>query len=306
MIIKVSKKHLLFIATILFILSLIILSVYIYSSRAKFTNTLVTSDGSNITVADIQEEVIPANGFQTKISLKDSILKLIQNGVIDKTKFENLYSNQGGLPDEFKNVLTKESNGRPIPLTQKNSGVYLNLLWALGLSNYLKLNEKSPINGADVDSYASTGGWTLGKADSGGVYFNKFNIVSLTPEEEKTVVKIAESIYRPCCNNSSFFQDCNHGSALFGMLQLGISQGLSEDVLYKEALAFNSFWFPNNYIQTAQYFKIVKNTNWNNVDPRIILSKDYSSITGWNNNIGKVLSDKGITPPATSAPGCSV
>ncbi len=40
----------------------------------------------------------------------------------------------------------------------------------------------------------------------------------------------------------------NHGSALRGLLQLGASQGLSEEELYREALAFNSFWFPQNSV----------------------------------------------------------
>ena len=40
------------------------------------------------------------------------------------------------------------------------------------------------------------------------------------------VISIAKNAYRSCCDNSTFFQDCNHGWALLGLLQLGAGQGL--------------------------------------------------------------------------------
>ncbi len=134
--------------------------------------------------------------------------------------------------------------------------------------------------GADLFGFASTGGWNIGKEENGGAYFNKFKIVELTPEQEALVMKIAENSYRPCCDNSTFFQDCNHGSALLGLIQLGASQGLSEEELWREALAFNSFWFPDTYIVTGLYFKAVKNTDWKDVDPQLVMGKDYSSGSG--------------------------
>ncbi|MBI4064928.1 hypothetical protein HY409_00970, partial [Candidatus Gottesmanbacteria bacterium] len=146
-------------------------------------------------------------------------------------------------------------------------------------------NKDSPVNGKSLFNFASTGGWNIGKEKNGGAYFNKFRIVKLRPGQEALVTQIAKNTYRPCCNNSTFFQDCNHGSALLGLLQLGASQGLIEDELYKEALAFNSFWFPHNYIQTALYFKVVKNIEWDRVDPKLALGVDYSTGSGWSKNV---------------------
>lgn len=229
------------------------------------------------------EEVLPKRGFQSRIILKDAILKLVENGVIDKDKFEAIYKERGGLPKELQDVLTKPSN-KLIVLTRENANIYVNLLWPLGLSNYMSSNVHSPVN-QNLYNYASTGGWNLGQEQNGGAYFNKFKIVDLTPEQEALVTKIAQNTYRPCCDNSTFFQDCNHGSALLGVLQLGAEQGLTEKELYKEALAFNSHWFPQNYIETALFFKIKKNTDWSQVNPQEVLSYNYSAISQWGKNV---------------------
>ncbi len=252
---------------------------------------------------EVSAKVLPAKGFQSKIALQGAIPKLAQNGVIDKEKFAALYKAQGGLPTELKDVLTSASP-KPILLTAANANYYINLLWPLGLSNTMVANNKSPIAGKNVNNFASTGGWTLGKEQNGGAYFNKFSIVPLTPEQEALVVLVAENTYRPCCNNSTFFQDCNHGSALLGLIELGVSQGLTEDELYREALAFNSFWYPDTYLQTALYFKAVKNTDWENVDPKVVMGKDFSSVTGWSGTVAKKVAELNLIPRQQGGAGC--
>ena len=229
--------------------------------------------------------VIPENGFQSRIKLGESVVKLVQHGVIDRQKLENLYAGRGGLPKELRTVLTAPSD-KPIRLTKENANIYVNLLWPLGLANTMASNAQSPINkltpikGQSLYDFASTSGWNLGKEREGGAYFNRLRIVVLTAEQEALVVRIAKSSYRPCCDNSTFFQDCNHGSALLGLLQLGASQGLSGDELYREALAFNSFWFPRNYIYNALYMKAVKGEEWANVDAKALMGSEFSSASG--------------------------
>ena len=263
-----------------------------------------TGNGQNELTAEIADRVLPPQGFQTKIVLGYSILKLAQNGVISREKFEELYAQRGGLPAEFQNIFDGPVNA-PVVLSQQNAQTYVNLLWALGLSNHMETNKESPVNGPSLFNFASTGGWTLGEEKSGGAYFNQFDIVQLTPEQEGLVTRIAKNTYRPCCNNSTFFQDCNHGSAVLGLLQLGAAQGLSEQELYREALAFNSFWFPQQYIEIALYFKTAKNTDWENVDPATAMSKDFSSASGWATNVHKYLQDNQVLPPpAKGGGGC--
>jgi len=257
--------------------------------------------------AKATSEVLPAEGFSSKISLKNSVLELIENGVIDKGKFEELYTDQEQYTTELEDLLNQPSE-KPILLTKENYDYYLNLLWALGLANYMSTNEKSPIQGSSLFRFSSTGGWILGKAKNGGEYFNKFKIVELTADQEELVTRIASNTYRPCCNNSTFFQDCNHGSALLGVLQLGASQGLSEDELYKEALAFNSFWFPDTYIQINLYLKLNKGIKWEDANPKEVLGFNMSSASGWGKNIvSEITKIPGLVPRVPiSTDGCGV
>ena len=287
-----NQKNL--VVPIAFIIFLLLIGWKFLSSDPLIAKYLPASAGAIIS-DDLTEQVIPSKGFQSKIKLGDSILKLVEAGAIDKKKFEELYSSRGGLPEELKNILEKSSN-EEILLTRENAGYYLNLLWPLGLANFMEANKTSPVNGDSLFNFASTGGWTLGIASNGGEYFNKFKIVALTPEQEKIVLAVADNSYRPCCGNSAFFQDCNHGSALLGLIELGAAQGLSEKELFEEALAFNSFWFPQQYLSMATYFKEVKGIDWKNVDPKIALGKDFSTARGWSQNVDAKLKELNLVP----------
>jgi hypothetical protein len=97
-----------------------------------------------------------------------------------------------------------------------------------------------------------------------------------------------------------------YGSALLGLLQLGTAQGLTEDELYSEAVAFNSFWFPHNYIQTALYFKAVENLDWDKVDPKLVMGKEYSSIGGWYKNVDAEVKRLDLVPQQQGGAGCGV
>jgi hypothetical protein len=251
--------------------------------------------------------VRPEKGFQSRIALKDSILQLVEHGVIDTGKFFAVYGIGGSFPGEMGNVLS-EASDREMLLTATNSTYYVNLLWPIGLATYMTANADSPLYGNSLYSFASTAGWTLGREKNGGTYFNEFPIVELTKAEDARVARIAKSTYRPCCNNSTFFQDCNHGSALLGVLQLGASQGLSDEDLYREALAFNSFWFPDYYLKTALFFKVIKGIEWAGVDPRLVLSRDYSAGGPWQQNVAaKVNAIAGLIPPVPGGgAGCGV
>lgn len=266
-------------------------------------NALPTANSGKL-FEEATAKVLPAQGFPSKIRLGDSVVKLVENGVIDRAKFEAIYAGGGGLPAELKDALDQPS-AETILLTTTAANYYINLLWPLGLANYMARNQTSPVNGSSLFNFASTGGWTLGREENGGAYFNKLRIVELTPEQEALVTRIAENCYRPCCDNSAFFQDCNHGSALLGVLELGASQGLSEERLYREALAFNSFWFPQTYVQTALYFKAVNNTDWENVDPRIVMGKGFSAASGAA-VVGKKVNELGLIPQQGGGAGCGV
>jgi hypothetical protein len=255
-------------------------------------------------LAEVRARVLPGRGFPSRIRLGDAVVKLVQHGVIDPGKFMALYEARGGLPDELKNVLT-DPHDAPIRLTARNAQHYINLLWPLGIANRTAANTEGPVNGPHLFKLASTGGWTLGEKSNGGHYFNQFAIVALTAEQDALVRRVARTIFRPCCSNDTMFQDCNHGSALLGLLMLGAAQGLDEAELYREALAFNSFWFPSQYVLTAMYFKLVKDTDWSAVDPRVVLGRDVSSLGGWRTNIAQEMRRRNLAPKP-GGPGCGV
>lgn len=243
---------------------------------------------------DAMAQVVPVRGHQSRVALGDSIAKLGHEGVIDAKKLEALYAPRGGLPEELRGILTMSSHA-PMLLTEKTASVYVNMLWALGLANRMAMNDTSPLNGPSRSRFASTGGWTLGR-EPGGSYFNRFPIVALTARQEALVTRVAQHSFRPCCDNSTFFQDCNHGSALLGLLALGASQGLNEDELFREALAFNSFWFPHQYAHIALYFQVAKGVAWRDIDPRMVMDTKYSSASGWQKNVGQELQARGLLP----------
>ncbi|MGE3738365.1 MAG: hypothetical protein AB7I59_02540 [Geminicoccaceae bacterium] len=264
----------------------------------------LTPEAGRSLYAEAVASVLPEKGHMSRVELRDAVLKLIQHGAIDPEKFEAMYRGRGGLPAELRYLMRWPSH-LPIRLTRENAALYVNILWPLGLANHLNANDASPLNGPSLGTFASTGGWSLGKAASGGEYFNKLPIVEITPEQEALAAKVAKSTYRPCCDNSTFFQDCNHGSALLGMLELGAAQGLSEDELFREALAFNSFWFPDNYLRTALYFKVVEKKDWAEVDPRIVMGARYSSLSMWQAQVQTALARiPNLIPEEQGGAGC--
>jgi hypothetical protein len=263
-----------------------------------------SSTEHNERFAQAMTSAVPVSGHHSKVVLGDAIARLVREGVIDPQKVEALYAQRGGIPAEFKEAMAGPSQ-RPVVINRENAGVYVNLLWPIGLANRLAANDESPIKGKGLYRYASTGGWNLGSEANGGAYFNRFPIVELTAAQERLVLAVARHAFRPCCDNSTFYQDCNHGSALLGLLALGASQGLSEDQLYREALAFNAYWFPHKYAHTALYFKAVWNTDWRDVDPRQVLSAPLSSGSGWAANVGEELRRRGLVPEGGEA-GCNV
>lgn len=221
--------------------------------------------------------------------------KMVEAGVIDQDQFESLYASRGGLSAEDKKLLT--GSGENLVITPQNSGAVLNLLWAFGLSNKNPILENGPMmtySGADLPAealakagnFASTGGWTLAKGEAMD-HYSMHKFVILTPEQQALVEKVAKNIYRPCCDNSTYFPDCNHGMAMLGLLELMASQGVAETEMYKVALQVNTLWFPDTYAAIKTYFES-KNLDWDTADPKEILGAEYSSASGYQKILSQI------------------
>jgi hypothetical protein len=180
----------------------VLVNLKVTSIPAKFSKNSINEN----LVSQIVNQVLPPEGFKTRLVFGDVVKKMIDCGVIDLEKMKKLYN--GKIPDYIQKAI--EGNPEPIIINQETANYLLNLFWPLGLSNKTEFNKNIPFSEKDLPYLASTGGWWY----------------------------------------------CNHGSTLLGALELAASQGYNEYELYKLALQLNSFWFPQNYIETAIYFKV--------------------------------------------------
>ena len=229
----------------------------------------------------LEDQVLPQEGIGLPIRWGDLGMQMMETGVIDEEKLTALYESRGGLQEDMQKLLYSSDN-QEVRMTYENSGVLLNLLWGFGLGNKNSILETGPMqdpryNGAG--NFASTGGWTLAR---GGAmdHYSKYAFVVLTPEQQALVARVSQGIFRPCCGNSTYFPDCNHGMAMLGLLELMAANGVSEDDMYKVALSVNSYWFPDTYLTIATYFA-KQGVSWDKVSPKEALGSEYSSGSGY-------------------------
>lgn len=241
---KQNLNKLIFSAPVVMAVILIVgITVYAAGNPSSPVQTLNTQTSS----------VLVGGGLILPLDEEEKILKiLIENGTIDPTKLSKVTE--------------------------------LNLLWALGLANKNKVLEDGPISDSQYGgptNMASVGGFTV---TDGSVmdHYSMHEMITLTPNQQKLVEKVAKGIYRPCCNNSTHFPDCNHGMAMLGLLEYLASQGATEKELWDKALVANMAWFPHQYQTIAKYMDI-KGIDIKTVTPQELLGEDYSSASGFAN-----------------------
>lgn len=165
--------------------------------------------------------------------------RLKEEGVIDEGKWKQVYAEERAVTDKDGQLF----------VSRDNAGFLLNMLWALGLGNKNALLEEgemvNPKYGR-AGNFASTAGWTLAVGNPMS-HYSAHELISLSPEQQELVEKVAGGIYRPCCSNSAAFPDCNHGLAMLALLELMASQGVSEEDMYRYGHLVNSYWFPEFY-----------------------------------------------------------
>lgn len=251
-------------------------------------------------------DATPATGYRTRITFGDSVRRLVSAGAIDREKFDALYRARGGVPAWVSQALDGESAG-PVLINTGTAPYLLTLFWPMGLATKTAFNEDSPLKRSRLDRFASTGGWVLGQEKNGAAYFNGVETMALGQAQEETVLAVAKAVFRPCCDNSTFFQDCNHGSAVLGLLELAASQGASAEELYEIALAASAHWFPSQFRLTALYLNEIDGRSWGGVAPSVILGAALSSASGWKRNVYHPVATAGLLPRfGGGGNGCSL
>lgn len=227
----------------------------------------------------LKQKVLPQKGYKLSVRWKGVGKRLLETGIIDKVKYNELFADDPTAKKEMAHLMNDSNDSMVI--NESNSRFMVNTLWALGLVNKNKILEEGSmktVGDGNHMNYASTGGWNLGTKPTSELY-SSVEIIKLTPEQQELVKKIALTVYRPCCGNSTEFPDCNHGMAALGYIELAVAQGVPEKQIYKDLFTLNSFWFPQQYIELAVYFDKQK-TDWNKVDPKLVVSAQYSSAQG--------------------------
>lgn len=253
------------------------------------------------------EAVLPEAPVRTGLTLGRPVAALIEAGTIDPARFRTAYADRGPLPPWVHAVLA--GSDAEVVLSRANAPYLLNVLWPLGLANRAAFNADSPLNGPDAASFASTGGWTLGNGGNGADWFNAVDAVALAPEQDALVRSVADRTFRPCCDNSTFFQDCNHGSAMLGLLQLAAASGGGEDALFRLARDANGFWYPEKYVEMALYFDRFEGLDWRDVKPERTVSRAHASISGWRKTVHAAMiadTPSGGTRAGGGGSGCAV
>ncbi len=273
------------------------------SSLSKDTVTVANKERGNLF-----DEINPENGYEINATYGTLGPDMMKMGVLDFDKFRSVIEKSNTPLTEGQLMILTRGSNKKIRIDRENSYFLLDFFWAVGLANKSKTltaGEMMKYGNGQAGNFASTGGWSLAKGDPMN-YYAKGNLIPLTAQEESLVEKVASNIYRPCCNNSTAFPDCNHGMALLGVLELMASNGATENQMYEAAKYFNAFWFPGNYYDIALYFKNKEGKNFRQVSGQVVLSKDYSSASGAQ-SVKKWLIDKGIQEaPPKQGGGCGV
>src|SRR3989344_2194479 len=157
-----KEKNLPPIMSIIIVLALIIgASVY----TVKFRGQEILWHPARL---DLQNEISPKDGVELPVRWGNLGVQMTETEVIDKEKFEGLYRGRGGLSEADKKLLIGNNNGNLV-ITPENSGVMLNMLWALGLGNKNSILENGPMMDpryGGAGNFASTGGWTLAQGSA--------------------------------------------------------------------------------------------------------------------------------------------
>lgn len=256
------------------------------------------SGGTLMNLSSLNQEVTPDTGIELPISWGDLGPKLVAHGVIDLAKFKETVR-----PDTDQEKILTEGSDAKIKITKANSQFIVDVLWAIGLAQKSDVYDNGPMGKEykkDAGNFASTGGWTLARGNA-MEYLNKFDFIKLTGDQQKKVSEIAQNVYRPCCGNSTWFPDCNHGMAALAAIEIMVAAGLDDTTIYRNVLALNSYWFSDTYLTIATKFAR-EGTQWKDIDAKTILGQDFSSAQG----SGKIAQKVGPLPyrPKQSGGGC--
>lgn len=256
----------------------------------------------------LAEQINPSGGYALPATFGDTGPQLLAAGAIDYDKFVAVYERAGQPLTEEQLAILKDGSDAQIVIKRDNAYFLLNFFWAFGLANENPVLTEGPMmqNGPDqVTRFASTGGWTLASKPVIKVYANT-PIVTLTEEQQALLENVATQVYRPCCNNPTHFPDCNHGMAMLGMLELMAAQGAAQDELFEAAKYANAFWYSQQTMELATFFKATQKADFAQVDPQQLVGRNFSSAAGFQDIHQWLVSNGELQQAPSGGSSCGV
>jgi len=254
-------------------------------SSSKQEVVIKTKNGeTRINQEQILRELLPEKKV-LPVTWQGIPFKLLEEKIVDLEKLK-AYSQRYGqsvTEDDLK-IFDRDYNGN-IEVTQSNSVLVYNVLWAIGFA------QKSPILDYELEKY----GWDTVK-NLAGYYFsfanlgngstlpqsgyNYFDFISLNEEQKALAMKIAGKSAVPSCGNPLLLPDCSCSFAVDALILMLASQGVNDRQIYKAMKDVYPYRFPGLYVKHAVLFKLTKNQNWSEVDAEKLVSLEFSSAQG--------------------------
>jgi len=284
-----------------------VVAVFLLGVGSSFLKQGLNKANNSKQAEILYEQINPKDGYKLPVSYGDLGPRLLESGVIDYDAFAAIYENGNNPLSADQIDILQSGSGEQIVITAENAHFLLNFFWAVGLVNNNPILTDGPMvqnSNGHFERFASTGGWTLAAKPVTELYAS-IDLIPLTAEQQKRVEEVATAVYRPCCNNSTFFPDCNHGMAMLGLLELMASQGDTTDQMFEAAKYINAFWFPQQTLEIAIYIQTNDWVDFATADPREVVGKSLSSASGFKGIHEALLEDGLLKQVPSQAGGCS-
>lgn len=265
------------------------------------------TDGSaNVLNPTVAAQTLPAS-YTLPIVYGQIGPQLIRAGAFDYNAFASVFEQSGtSLSDEQRTILSDGSEAS-VTINLANARFLLNFFWAAGLATnnaILRTGKLIAESSGRVESYASTGGWTLASRPLHAIYAGS-NLAAVTPEQQARLQEAAAAIYRPCCNNATDFPDCNHGMAMLGILEQMAAQDATVDAMLDAAKHVNRFWFPEQTRDLTLFYAAQGTASFDEIPARWAVGLDRFSGTGYG-QVRQWLADNGALQTPGGSQNCGV
>lgn len=239
-------------------------------------------------------QIILPDEYALPVTYGDLGPRLLKAGAIDYELFTQVYREAGQPLTPVQLAILTDGSDQPVVFNQDTAYFLLNFFWAAGLANRNPILTEGAMmqDGVEqVGNFASTGGWTVGAKPATDLYAGAA-LFNLTTGQQARLEEVAAGVYRPCCNNSTAFPDCNHGMAMLGVLELMASQAATADEMFTAAKYINAFWFPQQAYKIAAVFKLANGQDFVQADSRVMAGPQFSSGSGFK-AVNQWLSENG-------------